>query len=368
MELVRGSDLQRALVAGPLSGRQIGQIGYDLAEGLSYMHRRGVIHRDIKPSNILLADYEDDDARVRAKLTDFGIAFRGVQTQTDGATTTGTAAYLSPEQVRREPVGAPSDVYSLGLVLLECFTGTLAYPGEPLDSALSRLVNPPAMPADLGEEWRSLITAMTASNPRDRPLANELVLALRDLIILETGRHRVVDAEFIPHNEAERLEAVRRYDVLDTSREGAFDRITTLAARVLNTPISIVSIVDSERIWFKSHYGIELEQIERESGLCASAVYNGEPWVIEDARIDPRALSNSLVAGEFGLQFYAGVPLTTHDGYNLGTLCVLDFEPRKITEEEVMTLIDLGAMVMSELELRIANLRIGSAAGPTSSA
>ena len=357
MELVRGSDLQRALLPGPLSGRSTAQIGYDLAEGLAYIHRRGIIHRDIKPSNILLADYQMDSARERAMLTDFGIAHRGVQQQTVGATTTGTAAYLRPEQVRREPVGAPSDVYSLGLVLIECFTGKLAYPGEPVDSAMSRLVDDPSMPAELGQQWRSLLRAMTARDPRDRPLANELVLALRDLVILETGRHRTPDADFISPNEAERLDAVRRYAVLDTPRESAFDRITTLAARVLNTPISIVSIVDADRIWFKSHYGLELEEIERESGLCASAVYNGKPWIIEDARMDPRALSNSLVAGEFGLQFYAGVPLTTHDGYNLGTLCVLDFEPRTVTEEEIMTLIDLGAMVMSELELRLANLR-----------
>ncbi len=358
MELVRGADLQKTLHAGgPLSGRSVAQIGYDLAEGLAYIHRRGIIHRDIKPSNILLADYQDENSRERAMLTDFGIAHRGVQQQTVGATTTGTAAYLSPEQVRREPVGAPSDVYSLGLVLIECFTGELAYPGEPVDSAMSRLLNDPAIPVEVGDRWRSLLQAMTAREPRDRPLANELVLALRDLVILETGRHRTPDAEYIPQNEADRLDAVRRYAVLDTPRENAFDRITALAARVLNTPISIVSIVDADRIWFKSHYGLELEEIERESGLCASAVYNGKPWIIEDARMDPRALSNSLVAGEFGLQFYAGVPLTTHDGYNLGTLCVLDFEPRKVTEEEIMTLIDLGAMVMSELELRLATLR-----------
>ena len=363
MELVHGPDLQRALLNGPLTGRQISQIGYDLAEGLAYIHRRGVVHRDIKPSNVLLADYQDDNSRARAMLTDFGIAHRGVQRQAAGATTTGTAAYLSPEQVRREPVGAPSDVYSLGLVLLECFTGTLAYPGEPVDSAMSRLVTDPAMPDDLGDEWRQLLTAMTARNPRDRPLSNELVLALRDLVILETGRHRVPETLAVPANEAERLEAVRRYGVLDTPSENAFDRITALAARVLNTPIAVVSIVDADRIWFKSHYGIELDQIERENGLCASAVYNGKPWIIEDARVDPRSISNSLVAGEFGLQFYAGVPLTSHDGYNLGTLCVLDFEPRTISEEEVMTLIDLGAMVMSELELRLANMRSSSASG-----
>lgn len=363
MELVRGPDLQRALLSSPLSGRQISQIGYDLAEGLAYIHRRGIVHRDIKPSNVLLADYQDDNSRARAMLTDFGIAYRGVQRQAEGTSTTGTAAYLSPEQVRRDPVGAPSDVYSLGLVLLECFTGTLAYPGEPVESALARLHADPAMPSDLSNEWRQLLSAMTARNPRDRPLSNELVLALRDLVILETGRHRVFESDSIPVNEPERLEAVRRYGVLDSPSEGAFDRITALAARVLNTPIAIVSIVDADRIWFKSHYGLELDEIERDTGLCASAVYNGRPWIIEGAKVDPRAFSNSLAASNFGLQFYAGVPLTSHDGYTLGTLCVLDFEPRTITEEEIMTLIDLGAMVMSELELRLANTGVRAASG-----
>jgi eukaryotic-like serine/threonine-protein kinase len=361
MELVHGSDLQRALNAGALTGRQISQIGYDLAEGLAYIHRRGIVHRDIKPSNVLLADYQDESSRVRAMLTDFGIAHRGTQQQTQGATTTGTAAYLSPEQVRRDPVGAPSDVYSLGLVLLECFTRTLAYPGEPVDSAMSRLVTDPPMPPDLSDEWRQLITAMTARDPRERPLSNELVLALRDLLTLETGRHRVPAAEVEP----ERVGGVRRFGVLDNPAEGAFDRIAGLAARILSTPIAIVSIVDSERVWFKSHFGLELDEIERDHGLWASAVYNGRPWMIDGTRVDARELSNATIAREFGLQFYAGVPLTSHDGYKLGTLCVLDFEPRSVSEEEIMTLIDLGAMVMSELELRLANLRLSPTTGST---
>lgn len=365
MELVRGPDLQRALLGRRLTGRQISQIGYDLAEGLSYIHRRGVVHRDIKPSNVLLADYQDDTSRVRAMLTDFGIAHRGVHQQRDGAATTGTAAYLSPEQVRREPVGAPSDVYSLGLVLLECFTQTLAYPGEPVDSAMSRLINAPVMPASLGEEWRQLLTAMTAPNPSERPLSNELVLALRDLVILETGRHRGAESGFSTSTEPE---GAAQRNVLDTPGASAFDRVTTLAARVLNTPIAIVSIVDSDGIWFRMHYGLELNDIERQAGLFASAVYNGRPWVVDNARVDPRALSNSSVARGFGLQFFAGVPLISHDGYNLGTLSVLDFEPRAVTEDEIMTLVDLGAMVISELELRLANLRQVSRDGQSDTA
>jgi GAF domain-containing protein len=159
----------------------------------------------------------------------------------------------------------------------------------------------------------------------------------------------------IPPDEQERLAAVRRYAVLDTPADGAFDRITRLASLVLGMPIAIVSIVDHDRIWFKSTEGLEgVEQIDREPGLCASAILGHDAWVIEDAELDPRALANPLVAGEFGLRFYAGSPLQTHDGYNLGTLCVIDKEPRALTPEQIAVLDDLAAIVVDELELRLA--------------
>jgi GAF domain-containing protein len=158
----------------------------------------------------------------------------------------------------------------------------------------------------------------------------------------------------IPPNEQERLAAVRRYEVLDTPPDGAFDRITRLASTVLGMPISIVSLVDHDRIWFKSAAGLEgVQQIDREPGLCASAILADEPWIIEDARNDPRALANPLVAGEFGLQFYAGSQLRTHDGFNLGTLCVIDRQPRSLTEEQRRVLDDLASLVVDELELRL---------------
>ena len=157
-----------------------------------------------------------------------------------------------------------------------------------------------------------------------------------------------------PPNEAERLEAVRRYDVLDTPPDGAFERVTALAANHFEVPIAIVSIVDTDRIWFKSHHGLEVEEIGRDPGLCASAILQSEPWVLEDASADPRALANPLVAGEFGLRFYAGAPLTTRDGHNLGTLCVIDHEPREFSDRDTATLQDMAAIVMDELELRLA--------------
>src|SRR5687767_9179452 len=123
--------------------------------------------------------------------------------------------------------------------------------------------------------------------------------------------------------EADRLAALRRYDILDTPPDGAFDRITALAARLFDVPIAIVSVVDTDRIWFKSARGLpDVAEIERAPGLCASAILQDQPWVVTDAANDPRTLANPLVAGAFGLRFYVGVPLTTSDGHNLGTLCV----------------------------------------------
>ncbi|WP_241972723.1 protein kinase domain-containing protein [Cryobacterium cryoconiti] len=358
MELVDGVDLRRRLDGPPMSTRHIAQIGYDLAEGLDYIHGRGVIHRDIKPANILLAEYSSD-SRARARLTDFGIAlFPDSARVTSQGMTTGTAAYLSPEQARGEDVGAASDIYALGLVLLECFTGEAAFPGEPIPSALARLHRDPTIPEELPPEWRHLLSTMLAREPEQRPPTAEVVLALHQAVIAETGRHRSAADHHLASDERERLQEITRLDILDTPSDGTFDRITSLAARLFSVPIAIVSIVDTDRIWFKSHHGLDIEEIPRDPGLCASAIMSDGPWIVENARADPRALANPLVAEQFGLQFYAGVPLTTRNGYNLGTLCVLDFEPRLITEAEIRTLTDLAALVVSELELRLESRRL----------
>ena len=158
----------------------------------------------------------------------------------------------------------------------------------------------------------------------------------------------------LPADEPARLEAVRRYDVLDTPPDGAFDRVTALAARLFDVPISIISIVDHDRIWFKSHHGIDATEIGRDPGLCASAICQVDPWLVSDAQVDVRTIDNPLVAGELGLRFYLGVPLRTRDGFNLGTLNVIDVEPREVSDGEVATLQDLAAVVVDELELRLA--------------
>jgi two-component sensor histidine kinase len=158
-------------------------------------------------------------------------------------------------------------------------------------------------------------------------------------------------------NEPHRMAAVKRYEILDTPADGSFDRVTAIAARRFGVPIAIVSIVDHDRIWFKSHHGLAVEQIDRAPGLCASAILQNEPYILPDAKMDVRSLANPLVAGEFGLRFYAGVPLTTSDGFNLGTLCVIDKEPRPITQDQIEDLKDLASLVMDQLEFRLSALR-----------
>ena len=166
-----------------------------------------------------------------------------------------------------------------------------------------------------------------------------------------------VALSIIPPDEPQRMAAVKRYDILDSPADGAFDRVTAIAARRFGVPISIISIVDNDRIWFKSHHGLDVKQIGRDPGLCASAILNPEPHILPDAAKDVRSLANPLVAGDFGLRFYAGVPLRTSDGYNLGTLCVIDKEPRPITQHQIEDLKDLASLVMDQLEFRLSARR-----------
>lgn len=153
--------------------------------------------------------------------------------------------------------------------------------------------------------------------------------------------------------EEERIKALKKYDILDTPPDGTFDRITQLAATLLKVPIAIVTLVDSDRIWFKSKYGIDLNQIDRDPGLCSSAILTSDVYIVEDALKDPRTLTNPLVAGEFGLQFYAAVPLKVRGGYKLGTLCVIDKNPRLASQSDKQILKNLADILIDQIELRL---------------
>lgn len=159
-----------------------------------------------------------------------------------------------------------------------------------------------------------------------------------------------------PHNESERLAALRRYKILDTPPEASFDRITALAARLFNVPIAVISFVDEFRTWFKSVYGFDLQQIPRQDTMCNIAVLSNEILVVPDTREDLRfACQDFAWREESGIRFYVGAPLITSDGFNLGTICVIDHKPHDdFSSQQQQTLADLAAIVVDELELRLA--------------
>ncbi|WP_281279805.1 GAF domain-containing serine/threonine-protein kinase [Subtercola boreus] len=359
MALVNGTDLHVHLQSrARLSARHIAEIGYDIAEALDYMHARRVIHRDIKPSNILLVDYRDGSARARAKLTDFGIALADDRERlTAQGVTTGTAGYLSPEQASGGEVTTASDVYSLGLVLLQCFTRHLEFPGSVVESAVARLERDPVVPAELPELWRRLLLAMTDRNPHNRPQRHDLVAALRQVVIAESGRHKGDALEPLFPDEALRTAALVRTTILDTLPNEALDRVTAMAARLFSAPIAIVSVVDHDRTWFRSHYGEAVDQIARQVDLSSSPTPSTGPVIVEDGRTDDRTRANPLVTGPLGLRFYVGVPLRRANGAVIGTLSVLDVVPGTATEADVANLEDLAALVVNQLELRQLSLQ-----------
>lgn len=155
------------------------------------------------------------------------------------------------------------------------------------------------------------------------------------------------------NSEYDRLNALRRYAILDTPPEGVFDRITALAADMMATPIAVVSLLDTDRVWFKSVHGTAgFREIERTPSLWGAAITHDGPYVVENASADPRTQEHPLVAGEFGLEFYIGVPLRTFDGHTLGTLCCIDRQPRGASAQQVRQLEVLASIVMDEIELR----------------
>ncbi len=183
MELVEGQDLRGRIRHSRVPLEELAVIGAGIADALAYVHGLGVIHRDIKPANILLVQIRPGEP-LRPKLTDFGIARIADSTRlTATGTMVGTAAYLSPEQALGQPLSAATDIYSFGLVLLECIKGTVEYPGGAVESAVARLHRAPEIPDDLPAEWAQLLSSMTAVEPLERPSAADIETALRQALV-----------------------------------------------------------------------------------------------------------------------------------------------------------------------------------------
>lgn len=161
-----------------------------------------------------------------------------------------------------------------------------------------------------------------------------------------------------PENEDGRIQKLLSYRILDTAPETAYDDLTALAAHICGTAVSLVSLVDVSKQWIKSRVGIEITETSRNIAFCAHAILNRGVMIVPDTHKDARFVDNPLVTGAPYIRFYAGAPLITSDDYALGTLCVVDYEPKQLGEAQIKALEVLSRQVVSHLELRLSVLRI----------
>ncbi|GAA2753406.1 serine/threonine-protein kinase [Amnibacterium kyonggiense] len=344
MERVDGPDLGQALRSGALTPMQVAYLGLDLCDALLYVHERGWLHRDIKPANVLLSG-RWSDRRLRGKLSDFGIATVLGSPADDGEFTVGTAAYLSPEQVEGGVLASASDVYSLGLVLLQAATGRVSFPGTVIESAFARLSRDPEIPDSIPPRLAAVLVGMTRRSPSER-LQLEEARSQFERSLAEQISSDVATEQPAPAAPAAAPAPV----IADVPPDREFARITGIAARLLRTPAAFVVLGDprEEASAFvpEAHRG-ELVALATK----ALVVDRSDGWSVADVRDDARTAGAVQLAP---VRSMAVQPILDATGARIGVLAVCDALPREFGIEETATLADLAQLVGHEVDLRRA--------------
>jgi tRNA A-37 threonylcarbamoyl transferase component Bud32 len=365
-ELLSGEDLDRIIGRGtPLTLPEKVRILIAVASALEFAHGRGVVHRDIKPANIRILD------NGFVKIMDFGIAksLDSTTSITKDGTAVGSTSYMSPEQIVGEAIDARTDIFSLGVVAYELLTGRKPFEHEKLFLLLEQIVKSEATPLrelapEVPEPLAAVVQRAMAKTPVDRfASADDMRSALESA--LESLPDAAGPGVAPEAREAERLLALARYAILDTAPEAEFDDLTRLASVLCGTPFASLSFADANRLWFKSRIGIEGEALPLEAFLGARAIRNRDVFVVRDTAEDPHFDSKASGPGSPALRFYAGAPLRTRDGYVVGTLAVMDRQPRDLSGEQIESLRALSRQAVAQLELRrIKRERADRRSGP----
>ena len=372
-EYLEGGDLRAVLEPGEsIAVERALAIARDVCRGLAFAHERGVVHRDVTPANIwFLADGT-------AKLGDFGLALMSDESRlTRPGGVLGTASYMAPEAALGEAIDPRGDLYSLGCVVYELLAGDPPFTGKPME-IVSQHVHAEPTPVDqknpeVSPAIAALVARLLAKDPGDRfPSARELLAELeRMLAPIPPGPHPV------PADEAGRLAALHELGVLDTPREVAYDELAELAAHLCDTPLAYICFVDETRQWMKAYVGFppEMASAPREIGVCQTTICQGDVVIVPDLAVDDRFRHLPPVTEPPYVRFYCGAPLLTPEGHAVGTICVMDLEPRELGYHQIEGIRRLARQVVTRFELvkaraeldetrrELAEVRDGGASG-----
>ena len=218
-------------------------------------------------------------------------------------------------------------------------------PEEDQDTPIIVIADQSRVPADKGE-------AAGVTDWLTRPYSLQYARSrLRAWMMRSMLRWRKAS---LPEDETERQAAVERLGLLDTPEEERFDRHARIAAAALDAPIALVTLIDGDRQWYKSHFGFDFSETSRDVGFCSHAILEDDPLVVTDALQDDRFADNPVVVGDPHVRFYAGVPLHAADGARVGAFCIVDMKPRRLSVAQLRMLKDIARLVEEELEPRAA--------------